>query len=69
MTFQAGPLHRVVGEGCLDDAAALVARRSEDLLQQQRIGLGQPDLGVPEPGVHLDGQAQVRTAGEGGAVA
>src|SRR6478672_11181752 len=37
MTLQAGPLRRVVGKGRLDDAAALVARRPEELLQQ-RVG-------------------------------
>ncbi len=37
MTLQTGPLRWVVRKGCLDDAAALVARRSKDLLQQ-RIG-------------------------------
>jgi hypothetical protein len=37
VTLQAGPLHRVVGQGCLHDAAALVARRSKHLLEE-RIG-------------------------------
>ena len=37
VTLQAGPLRRIVGQGRLDDAAALVARRSEDLLQE-RVG-------------------------------
>ena len=37
MTLQAGPLRRVVREVCLDDAAALVACRAEELLQQ-RVG-------------------------------
>ena len=35
MTFPAGPLRRVVREGCLDHGAALVARRPEDLLQER----------------------------------
>ena len=37
MTFQTGPLRRVVRQGCLDDAATLVARRTEELFQE-RIG-------------------------------
>lgn len=37
VTFQAGPLRRVVRKVCLDDAAALVACRAEKLLEQ-RVG-------------------------------
>ena len=37
MTLQTGPLRRVVREGRLDDGAALVACRPEELLQQ-RVG-------------------------------
>src|SRR5436190_15491931 len=52
VTLQAGPLRRVVRESCLDDAAALVARRPEDLLQQRVRDAVRVMVGIDHDQVH-----------------
>jgi hypothetical protein len=65
VTLQAGPLRRVVGQRRFDDAAPLVACRTEDFLEQRVgdavrvvVGIDHDQVHGPDEATRPDGRSQ-----------